>query len=349
SSPSLLTPAQAVQRLSAVSPKAVWYILPVPPNAGAPAGWQFNDPDHLRRLDGDRSLPPYALMLSLERWDTSADLLDVLERVYATRLPIPLDWRFSALNAAVTWHDMQGEWAPALRAYQQVMGIPAVPASIRHNLESLVRYMEWGMGHAGKPVPGIYWDEPGLRAAVLAYLRAQGAEAERAEQLRAQTLMLAEDMGGGLPAGALQWRFAQPEDLLGWELPLAGATAELVQGECGGMVSGCLRIRSAGAGYHGALSRTLHMEPGRAYLLRCTMRTASELALQGKVLYVSYRQGWRRPGTYASAFWGTAGWQTFVVLLVPPAGVSEITLSPVMIDHAGTVWIAEVSVIPLSL
>lgn len=348
SSISLLTPAQGVQRLSAVSPRAIWYILPVPPYASAPAGWPFNDPDHLRQLDGDRSLPPHALMLSLERWDTPANLLDVLERVYVTGFPIPLDWRFSALNAAVTWHDIQGEWAPALHAYQQVMEIPSIPASIRHNLESLAQYIEWDMGYAGTLVPGAYWDEPEFRAAVLVYLRARGADAETAEQLRAQTLMLAHDIGDELPAGAFQWRFEQPEDLLGWELPLAGATAELVQGECGGMVSGCLRIQAAGAGYHGSLRRPLHLEPGRAYLLRCTIRTASELSLQGKVLYASYRQGWRRPGTYASAFWGTAGWQTFIALLVPPAGISEITLSPVMIDHAGTVWIAEVSVIPLS-
>jgi len=355
----LLTPAQAVQRLGSTSrrPARIWYILPIPVNEGAGQGWQFNDPRHLRPLDGDRSLPPHALMLSLERWEVPAkdpqfltqSLLEALARTYSTSLPIPLDWRFNALNAWASYHDAQGDWAPALRAYQTVMAVPAVPAAIRENLAGLTGYLAWRLEHAGEVVPGSYWDAPRFGEALRAYVRQQGMSVERADQLMQWTLALEAEMGEELPAGSQVWRFERPEDLGAWDIRLAGASAHIAPGaECGGGWAGCLRIETQGAGYHGSLERRVHLEPGRAYLLRCRMRTASTLALQGKVLYVSYRQAWRRPGAYASAFWGSAGWQTFVALFVPLAGVSEITLAPVLVDHAGALWIAEVSVIPLS-
>lgn len=354
----LLTPAQAVQRLSSPSrpPARVWYILPVPVEASPGRRWQFNDPAHLRQLDGDRSLPPHALMLSLERWDVPAgdrdflerSLLDALQRSFSSQLPIPLDWRFNPLNAWVTYHDAQGDWAPSLRAYQEILDMPHIPPSIRENLESLARYMDWKMTHAGGIVPGAFWDTPALREAVQSYLQQNGMSAGSLDELLSATVTLAAEVSDELPAGALRWRFERPEDLAGWDVRLAGAAAELETGECGGEYGGCLRIDAAGAGYHGSLTRTLHLEPGRLYLLRCTMRARSALALQGKALYVSYRQGWRRPGAYASAFWGSSDWQTFAALFVPPAGVSEIALSPALMDHAGTLWIAEVAVIPLS-
>ncbi len=354
----LLTPAQAVQRLASASrlPTRVWYVLPVPVEASPGRRWLFNDPAHLRQLDGDRSLPPHALMLSLERWDVPAgdrdflarSLLDALQRSFSSRLPIPLDWRFNPLNAWVTYHDARGDWVPALQAYQEILDIPHIPPSIRANLESLTRYIDWKLTHAGGIMPGAYWDAPALRAAVQSHLEREGIPTGSLDTLRSATITLAAEVPDELPAGALRWRFERPEDLAGWDVRLAGAVAELEAGECDGGYRGCLRVDAGSAGYHGSLTRKLKVEPGRLYLLRCTLRTRSTLALQGKALYVSYRQGWRRPGAYASAFWGSAEWQTFAALFVPPAGMSEIALSPALIDHAGTVWIAEVAVIPLS-
>ncbi|MGC8827280.1 MAG: hypothetical protein ACP5TV_09790, partial [Anaerolineae bacterium] len=354
----LLTPAQAVQRLASAPrlPARVWYILPVPVEVSSGRRWQFNDPAHLRQLDGDRSLPPHALMLSLERWEMPAgdrraleqSLLDALERSFSSRLPIPLDWRFNPLNAWTAYYDEREDWTPVLQAYRTVLDIPSIPPSIRANLESLTRYLAWREEHAGELVPGAYWYAPALRQAVQSYLAQKGISAGSLNDLLVATLTQAAALPDELPAGAVRWRFERPEDLAGWEVRLAGAKAELEIGDCGGGYRGCLRIDAGGAGYHGSLTRPLNVEPGRLYLLRCTMRTHSVLALQGKVLYVAYRQGWRRPGAYASAFWGSADWQTFAVLFVPPAGVSKTALSPVLIDHAGTVWIAEVDVIPLS-
>jgi hypothetical protein len=89
------------------------------------------------------------------------------------------------------------------------------------------------------------------------------------------------------------------------------------------------------------------VQAGKLYLVAGALRTASALGLQGKALYVEYEQAGRTYGAYASAFWGTADWQTFVALLAAPAGVERMALAPALIDNAGKVWLDQVRVTPL--
>jgi hypothetical protein len=79
--------------------------------------------------------------------------------------------------------------------------------------------------------------------------------------------------------------------------------------------------------------------------LRLALRAESGSGLQGKILHVQYSVKGGRYGVYASAFWGSIAGQTFVVLLAPPAGATAITLSPVLVDNEGRLWLADIQVV----
>jgi len=335
-----------------LGPATIWQIFPFPLEKADANHRTLNDPTRLRTLDGDMSLPPIQLLLSLEQTVLSdldsaalhALVIDGLQRTALTQTPTLLSWRFNALNALTTAYDHSSRQDLALETYRSVSRIPDLPDDIRTNVESIAVYLEQALDDDDGIIVGSYWDDSRLRKALVDRLYADGCITHREvdrETVEAITREL---------ALALEERPFQPNLFAGvnfpdegwitkWDSLLTGARTELSTADCAASQSPCLLIESDGPGYHGGFRQAIPVEESVLYLLTVTMRTEALLGLQGKVLYLEYQLDSRTHGSYASAFWGSAGRHTFAALFAPPAGISLISFSPVLIDNEGFVWI----------
>lgn len=333
--------------------RVVWQILPIPQDASDVNHRTLNDPAHLRVIDADRSLPPIELLLSLERRSLpgsgkglQAMVEEGLRRTSLTETAILSSWRFNALNALTTVYDHSGRREQALREYEFLAESAALPAGIRANLASIVEYLRESLLATDGMIVGAGWSDDQFQEALVERLVrggyvGQGGASE--ETLKTITRSLAELSGydasrtgadGGL------WTHT-------WVANLAGAVVNEITDGCPSNSRSCLLIVSEGPGFHGSIQQTIPVQGDALYLIACTVRTRSEAGLQGKALFVEYRDGVQSRGAYASAFWGSADWQRFVALFAAPAGVSEVTLSPVLIDNSGQVWVSEIQMIAL--
>lgn len=358
----ILAPADIVlsDTLVPVAGAAVWQILPFPLDKADADHRTLNDPSRLRVLDGDRSLAPLQMMLSLERRtlrngsaaELEAIVMDGLERTVYTDLFIHSSWRFNALNTLTTAYERRGRPDLALELYRTMTTHPAISQDVRDNLASIVRYLERRLSDNKDMIVGGYWADSRLRAALIDQLVKSGlvpspkvTEEALAQLTRTLALSLDDE-----PASWNQVRQSDFDDPLWsdvWEARFLNAEVRLVSEGCRAGQSPCLLIETHGSDYHGALRQSIPLEEGTVYLLTCSLRTESRLGLQGKVLYVEYQDAGKTRGTYASAFWGSSDWHTFVALFVPPAGVKRMGLSPVLIDHEGRVWVDQVHVVPI--
>ena len=278
--------------------------------------------------------------------------MDGLRRTAHTNFFIHSSWRFNALNTLTTAYDQRGRPDLALELYRTMTTHPAISQDVRDNLASIVSYLERRIADGKGMIVGSYWADSRLRAALIDQLVKRGlvASSEVTEEALAQltrTLALSLD---DEPASLNRVRRPDFDDPLwseAWEAQFLKAEVQLVSEGCRTGQSSCLLIETHGSDYHGALRQSISIEEGTLYLLTCSLRTESRLGLQGKALYVEYKDAGKTRGTYASAFWGSSDWHTFVALFVPPAGVKQISLSPVLIDHEGRVWIDQVRVVPV--
>jgi len=237
---------------------------------------------------------------------------------------------------------------------------------VRDNLRSTIAYLEQKLARDDGLIVGGYWADSRLRAALVPALAERGLlEAGEASDaaLREATQRLAGAPAAG-PNLVADGEFASedansssaavgfaPEEFASsdanpsaWKARFRNAGVGVTTDGCAAGRGACLRIETTTNGYQGDLRQTLAVVPGELYVVRCALRTESTLGLEGKALYLEYAAGGRAHGVYASAFWGSSDWQTVVALFVPPAGVRQITLAPVLIDNAGIVWLDDVEV-----
>jgi len=347
----LLPAADVLQEGTLPASGVVWEIFPFPLDGDSPDRWALNDLERLRVLDGDASLDPLQMMLSLQR-TRPADVATLrrqviagLEQTARTQVLIFSSWRFSAFDALAGEYERQGQLSETMALYRAMAEHPSVSADVRANMAATLAYLDQKLSRDVDVILGGYWADPTLRAALVAGLQGRGAlpaGAADAAQLRAATEALA---AGARPAGNL----ARAGDFAGdwpaaWKARLRNAQIEQTAAGCPAGAPACLHISTTGRGYQGDLRQTIKVEPGALYALRCTLKAQSDLGLQGKALYVEYAQGGKTRGVYASAFWGSDAGQTFVALFVPPAGVGQIVFAPLLLDNAGQVWLTDVQV-----
>lgn len=341
-----------------LGPATIWRIFPFPLEEVDANHRTLNDPTRLRVLDGDRSLPPIQLILALEQMELSnldqaashALVIDGLQRTALTQTPTLLSWRFNALKTLTTAYDHSSRQDLALEAYHALSKIPDLPDDIRTNVVSIAAYLEQALDDDDSIIVGSYWDDSRLRKALVDRLYAGGLINQR--QVDRETIeAITRDL-----ALALEELPIQPNLVAGanfddegwvniWDSQLTGAWAELNVAGCAASQPPCLLIESDGPGYHGSIQQVIPAEEDILYLLTITMRTESLSGLQGKALYLEYQLDSKTHGSYASAFWGSAGWHTFAALFASPAGVSQFSFSPVLIDNEGLVWIDRVQAV----
>lgn len=340
-------------RTDLARPATVWQIFPFPRGAADADHWVLNDASRLRTLEGDASLAPLQMMLALERARLDASqpgalnalVTAGLEQTARVEMPIFSSWRFSAANALTTEYARRGEIQPALSLYRALVDHPAVAADVRGNLYSTMAYLEQKLARHDGLIIGEYVADSHLRDALAWALvqRSLLTPGGAAVDLGDVTERLAGAAGGSnLVAGG---EFASSNaTAAAWKMRFRNASVGITTDGCAAGRGACLRIETTGNGYQGDLRQTVMVEPGKLYVVRCSLRTESTLGLEGKALYLEYRAGGKTRGIYASAFWGSSDWQTVVALFVPPAGVRQIALSPVLIDNAGRVWLDDVQV-----